>query len=91
MTYYQRKGELQENLTETLYAMMHERSSILETKKKYFFNNESQQHNQSIDTKISKHNSSTYQVDTSRPSLKREEDDQVEYDTNSPRDAPPIS
>jgi hypothetical protein len=35
--YYERKGELSDNLTETLYAMMQERSKILESKKKYFF------------------------------------------------------
>lgn len=31
-TYYQRKGELSDSLTETLYAMMQERPQILEAK-----------------------------------------------------------
>lgn len=31
-SYYQRKGELSDQLTETLYAMMQERPSILEAK-----------------------------------------------------------
>lgn len=39
--YYERKGELNEGLTETLFAMMKERSSIIRSKRKYFFiNNE---------------------------------------------------
>jgi hypothetical protein len=36
-SYYERKGELSDNLTQTLYAMMQERTSIIESKKKYFF------------------------------------------------------
>jgi hypothetical protein len=35
--YYEKRGELSDNLTETLYAMMMERVTIIETKKKYFF------------------------------------------------------
>lgn len=35
--YYEKKGELSDHLTETLYAMMQERSIIMESKKKYFF------------------------------------------------------
>jgi len=39
--YYERKGQLNEGLTETLYAMMKERSSIIKSKRKYFLiNNE---------------------------------------------------
>ncbi len=36
-SYYERKGELSDNLTQTLYAMMQERTNIIESKKKYFF------------------------------------------------------
>jgi hypothetical protein len=36
-SYYERKGELSDNLTQTLYAMMQERNNIIESKKKYFF------------------------------------------------------
>jgi|LauGreDrversion4_2_1035121.scaffolds.fasta_scaffold207145_1 hypothetical protein len=38
-TYYERKGELNDSLTETLYAMMKERPNIILSKRKYFFKN----------------------------------------------------
>lgn len=50
-SYYEKRGSISENLTDTLYAMMCERPQILDAKKKYFFTSYEDQDGYSVNIK----------------------------------------